>query len=167
MKKVLVIMGSDSDFSVMKQALDVLDQFGIGYGAEVCSAHRTPERAARIASGAADAGYGVIIAGAGLAAHLPGVLASYTVLPVIGVPISGGALGGLDALYAIVQMPSGIPVATVAIDGAANAAILAVQILAVSDAALSGRLAGYKAGLAAKVEEKNKALQEKLPHRSL
>ena len=132
-RKVLVVMGSDSDYPVMEACFKTLRDFGVTFDATVCSAHRTPDRAAELAKSAADEGYGVIIAAAGLAAHLPGVLAAMTILPVIGVPIHGGALNGLDALYAIVQMPSGIPVATVAIDGAANAAILAVQMLSLGE----------------------------------
>jgi 5-(carboxyamino)imidazole ribonucleotide mutase len=161
-KRVLVVMGSDSDYPVMEACFRTLQEFGVSFEAVVCSAHRTPDQAARLARSAQADGYGVIIAAAGLAAHLPGVLAAFTVLPVIGVPIKGGALNGVDALYAIVQMPSGIPVATVAIDGAANAAILAAQILAIEDPSLSDRLVKYKENLAAGVAARNERLQEKL-----
>lgn len=161
-RKVLVVMGSDSDYPVMEACFKTLRDFGVSFDATVCSAHRTPDRAAELAKSAADEGYGVIIAAAGLAAHLPGVLAAMTTLPVIGVPIHGGALNGLDALYAIVQMPSGIPVATVAIDGAANAAILAVQMLSLGEPDLMAKLADHKAGLADAVDKRNQRLQEKL-----
>lgn len=162
MNKVLIVMGSDSDFPVMEPCFAQLKQLGVAFSAEVCSAHRTPGRAAALASGARDEGFGVIIAAAGLAAHLPGVLAAYTTLPVIGVPVGGGPLNGTDALYAIVQMPTGIPVATVAINGAANAAILACQILAVADSELAARLAATKEKMAAAVAERNERLQQKL-----
>lgn len=161
-KQVLVVMGSDSDFPVMESCFKTLQDFGVDFKATVCSAHRTPERAAELAKGAASQGYGVIIAAAGLAAHLPGVLAAFTTLPVIGVPIRSGALNGQDALYAIVQMPTGIPVATVAIDGAANAAILAVQILSVGDPALVTRLEAFKTSLADAVAVRDQKLQDKL-----
>lgn len=161
-RKVLVVMGSDSDYPVMEACFKTLRDFGVTFDATVCSAHRTPDRAAELAKSAADEGYGVIIAAAGLAAHLPGVLAAMTILPVVGVPIHGGALNGLDALYAIVQMPSGIPVATVAIDGAANAAILAVQMLSLGEPELVAKLATHKSGLADAVDKRNQRLQEKL-----
>lgn len=167
MKKVLVIMGSDSDFQVMQQTFKTLQQFGVEYQAEVCSAHRTPDAAAGLASGAYDSGFGVIIAAAGLAAHLPGVLAAYTILPVIGVPIASGSLNGVDALYSIVQMPAGIPVAAVAIDGAANAAILAVQILAGSDGSLAEKLLQHKADLKNKVEDRNRSLKARMAETGL
>ena len=128
----------------------------------MCSAHRTPDLAAKIASSAKENGYSVIIAAAGLAAHLAGVIAAHTVLPVIGVPCKGGALHGVDALYAVVQMPTGIPVATVAIDGGSNAAILAAQMLAISDESLSEKLAEYKKGLADSVADRDARLQEKI-----
>ncbi|MBR2749974.1 MAG: 5-(carboxyamino)imidazole ribonucleotide mutase [Clostridiales bacterium] len=160
--KVLVVMGSDSDFPVMEGCFKLLKKFDIPFDARVCSAHRTPELAAQIASSAKADGYSVIIAAAGLAAHLAGVIAAHTVLPVIGVPCKGGALHGVDALYAVVQMPTGIPVATVAIDGGSNAAILAAQMLALSDEVLSGKLSEYKAGLAASVAERDARLQEKI-----
>ena len=167
MKKVLVIMGSDSDFSVMQQTFKVLQQFGVAYHAEVCSAHRTPESAAQIAQSAFDDGFGVVIAAAGLAAHLPGVVAAHTILPVIGVPIASGALNGVDALYSIVQMPTGIPVATVAIDGAANAAILAVQILACSDSSLADKLVRHKSDLKDTVESRNQSLRTRMAEAGL
>ncbi|MDQ1426983.1 MAG: 5-(carboxyamino)imidazole ribonucleotide mutase [Acidimicrobiaceae bacterium] len=141
---VAVIMGSANDAPKMAPALDVLTDFGVKATQHVISAHRTPEAAASFARGARDAGYGALICGAGMAAHLAGVMAAHTTLPVVGVPLSGGALNGVDALYAIVQMPRGVPVATVAVDGAANAALLAVEILAVSDPSLAGRLAEYR-----------------------
>ncbi|HAU50708.1 MAG TPA: 5-(carboxyamino)imidazole ribonucleotide mutase [Clostridiales bacterium] len=162
MAKVLVVMGSDSDFPVMEGCFKLLKKFDIAFDAKVCSAHRTPDLASRIASSAKEDGYSVIIAAAGLAAHLAGVIAAHTVLPVIGVPCKGGALHGVDALYAVVQMPTGIPVATVAIDGGSNAAILAAQMLALSDEALSKKLVEYKAGLAASVAERDARLQEKI-----
>lgn len=161
-KRVLVVMGSDSDFPVMEACFRMLQELGLSYDAHVCSAHRTPDRAAKLARNAQKDGFGVIIAAAGLAAHLPGVLAAFSVLPVIGVPIRGGALNGQDALYSIAQMPSGIPVATVAIDGATNAAILAAQILAVQDETLTERLYNYKENLADAVNARNQRLQEKL-----
>jgi 5-(carboxyamino)imidazole ribonucleotide mutase len=155
-------MGSDSDYPVMTACIKTLDDFGIPCRVRICSAHRSPAEAADLAKNAADEGFAVIIAAAGLAAHLPGVLAAWTTLPVIGVPIKSGALAGQDALYSIVQMPAGIPVATVAIDGAANAAILAAQILAIRDTGLQARLKEHKAKLAASVSERQKRLDEKL-----
>jgi len=160
--KVLVVMGSDSDFPVMESCFKLLNRFEIPYEAKICSAHRSPYQAADLAVSAKEQGFGVIIAAAGLAAHLPGVLAAYTILPVIGVPCKGGALQGVDALYAIVQMPTGIPVATVAIDGAANAAILAAQILALGSETLSSKLTLYKKELEASVGLRNERLAEKL-----
>lgn len=161
-KRVLVVMGSDSDYPVMEACFKTLKSFGVEFEATVCSAHRTPERAASLARTAADLGFGVIIAAAGLAAHLPGVLAAFTILPVIGVPIKGGALNGQDALYAIVQMPTGIPVATVAIDGAANAAILAVQMLSLAEPKLQEQLIMHKADLEQAVLIRDQKLKEKL-----
>lgn len=160
--KAAVIMGSDSDYSVMKNCIKTLKDFGVETEVIVCSAHRTPEKAAEFAKNAESNGFYVIIAAAGKAAHLPGVLAAYTPLPVIGVPIKSSTMDGLDSLLSIVQMPSGIPVATVAIDGAENAALLAVQIMSLKDENLRNKMKKYKEMLAAKVEEKNKALQEKL-----
>jgi 5-(carboxyamino)imidazole ribonucleotide mutase len=142
--KVAVLMGSASDQARMTQATELLASFGVEATEHVMSAHRTPDVVAAFAKAARDEGYGVVICGAGMAAALPGVVAAYTTLPVIGVPLSGSALSGIDALYAIVQMPRGVPVATVAVDGAANAALLAVEILAVSDPSLAGRLAEYR-----------------------
>lgn len=160
--KVLVVMGSDSDFSVMEPCFKLLQNFAIPYDACVCSAHRSPKKAAEIASQAKDKGYKVIIAAAGLAAHLPGVLAAFTILPVIGVPICTGALSGTDALYSIVQMPAGVPVASVAIDGSANAAILAAQIMALSDETIADKLISYKSELEKTVELRNERLAGKL-----
>ena len=140
MKKVAVVMGSDSDLKTMQGAVDMLRKLEIPFTVRVISAHRTPEAARDFAAGAADSGYGAIICGAGKAAHLAGAFAANTLLPVIGVPIKSSTLDGLDALLSTVQMPQGMPVATVAIDGAANAALLAAQILAVSDAELAERL---------------------------
>jgi len=140
MKKVAVIMGSDSDLPVLKPCFEQLKRYGIPFEAHVYSAHRTPDEAAAFAASAAANGFGVLIAAAGKAAHLAGALAARTVLPVIGIPVKASTLDGLDALLSTVQMPSGLPVATVAIDGAANAAILAAQIIAVSDAELAEKL---------------------------
>ena len=158
-KKVAVIMGSDSDLPVVMPAIQVLKRFGIETEARVMSAHRTPELAAQFSSKARENGFGVIIAAAGKAAHLAGVLAAHTTLPVIGIPVKSSTLDGLDALLATVQMPSGIPVATVAIDGAKNAALLAVQILALSDEALSDKLMEMKTKMNDEVIEKDKKLQ--------
>jgi 5-(carboxyamino)imidazole ribonucleotide mutase len=144
--KVAVIMGSTSDAERMKPALEWLDRFGVEGEEAVLSAHRTPAKVAEFARSARDQGFGVLICGAGMAAHLAGAVAAQTTLPVIGVPLSGGALSGVDALYSTVQMPRGIPVATVAIDGAANAAVLAVEILATADKALAARLDEFRAG---------------------
>jgi len=159
MKKVAVVMGSDSDLPVVSAAIKQLRAFGIPCEARVISAHRTPREAEKFASGARDAGFGAIIAAAGKAAHLAGVLAAYTTLPVIGLPIKSSTMDGLDSLLSIVQMPSGVPVATVAIGGADNAAILAAQILAVHDDALAQRLSEYKEQMAEAVREKDKNLQ--------
>jgi 5-(carboxyamino)imidazole ribonucleotide mutase len=158
--KVAIVMGSDSDLPIMRAACDFLDEMAVPYRVYISSAHRLPEKTAEIAKTAEAEGIEVLIAGAGGAAHLAGVIAALTVLPVIGVPIRSAALSGVDSLYSIVQMPSGIPVATVAIDGAKNAAILACQILAVKDAALRDKLRVFKAELAAGVEKKNTRLQE-------
>lgn len=160
--QVGIIMGSDSDFPLMKKAADVLDEFGIGYEVKVSSAHRTPEDTLEFAQTAAERGLKVIIAGAGAAAHLPGVIAAKTTLPVIGVPINATALNGLDALYAIVQMPSGVPVASVGIDGAKNAGLLAVQILATGDDALTQKLIAYKEDMKEAVLKKNAKIQKTL-----
>ena len=162
MKKVAVIMGSDSDLPVVGKAIDKLGDFGVPVEVHVMSAHRTPEAAAAFSASAADKGFGVIIAAAGKAAHLAGVLAAHTVLPVIGIPVKSSTLDGLDALLSTVQMPSCIPVATVAIDGAENAALLAVQMLALSDETLKNRLIAMKKTMAEGVLAKDKALADKL-----
>ena len=153
MKKVLVVMGSDSDLKVMEKCVDRLKSFDIPTEVRICSAHRTP------AVAAAAEGFGVIIAAAGKAAHLGGVLAAYTTLPVIGVPMATSVMGGMDSLLSIVQMPKGIPVATVAIDGADNAAILAAQMIALSDDALAAKLAQFKADMAAEVTAKDEKVR--------
>jgi 5-(carboxyamino)imidazole ribonucleotide mutase len=147
--KVAVLMGSASDQARMSQATELLGRLGVEATEHVMSAHRNPEVVSAFARDARQQGYGVLICGAGMAAALPGVVAAHTTLPVIGVPLSGSALSGVDSLYAIVQMPRGVPVATVAIDGAANAALLAVEILAVGDADLAARLDGYRGEWAA------------------
>ena len=158
-KKVAVIMGSDSDLPIVSGAVKELKKYGVAVEAHVMSAHRTPAIACEFAARARENGFGVIIAAAGKAAHLAGVLAAHTTLPVIGIPIKSSTLDGLDALLATVQMPSGIPVATVAIDVAKNAAILALQILAVSDSELAERLSRTKEEMAREVAEKDKQLQ--------
>jgi len=155
-----IIMGSDSDWPVMKAAADICSEFGIAHEVKVISAHRTPQDLAHYASGAHERGLKVIIAGAGGAAHLPGVAAAFTPLPVIGVPIQSQALNGMDSLLSIVQMPSGIPVATVAIGGAKNAGILAAQILAVGDADLTRKVIEFKDKLARDSRAKNQKLAE-------
>lgn len=160
--KVAVIMGSDSDLSVMKSCIKILKDFEISCEVMVCSAHRTPDKASEFAKHAEANGIDVIIAAAGKAAHLPGVLAAYTPIPVIGVPVKSSTMDGLDSLLSIVQMPSGIPVATVAIDGAENAALLAVQILSVAYHELRHKMIDYKKSLAEKVEKKNIELQKML-----
>lgn len=142
--RVAVLMGSPNDRPKMAPAVETLEQFGVAVEERVMSAHRTPGVVATFSKGARDAGFAVVICGAGMAAHLAGAVAAQTTLPVIGVPLSGGALNGVDALYATVQMPRGIPVATVAVDGALNAALLAVEILAVSDPSLADKLADYR-----------------------
>ena len=144
MPEIAVVYGSKSDEGVMQGAFDILEEFGIEFESAVLSAHRQPEETAEFAKKAAGKGIKIIIAGAGLAAALPGVIASHTILPVIGVPVAGGPLNGVDALYAIVQMPKGIPVATVGISNAKNAALLAVQILALSDPALANKIDNYR-----------------------
>ncbi len=159
MKKVALIMGSDSDLPVVKKAADVLKEYGVPYEAHIYSAHRTPEQAKDFAQNAAANGFGVIIGFAGKAAHLAGALAANTLLPVIGVPVKSSALDGLDALLSTVQMPSGIPVATVAIDGAQNAAILAIQILALGNVELAEKLAEFRAKASETVLAGDAALQ--------
>ena len=161
-KKVAVIMGSDSDLPVMGEAVKRLKDFNIPFEVHIMSAHRTPAMAEEFAKNARANGFGAIIAGAGMAAHLAGVLAAFTTLPVIAVPLKSKALEGMDALLAMVQMPSGIPVACVGIDNAANAALLAVQILAVSDAALAGQLAAHKQAMEQGVLAKDQAVQNAL-----
>lgn len=154
-----VIMGSDSDLPVMKAAGEALEELGVGYELTVVSAHRTPERMADYARDAVDRGLRVIIAGAGGAAHLPGMVAALTPLPVIGVPVKTSSLSGLDSLLSIVQMPGGVPVATVAINGAKNAGLLAAQILSVADDGLRDRITSYKAALRESVEAKASKLE--------
>lgn len=161
MKKVAVLMGSDSDLPIVEKGINVLREYGIPFEVHVYSAHRTPREAAEFVSGAKDAGFGVIIAAAGMAAHLAGAVAANTTLPVIGIPISCKNTGGMDALLATVQMPSGIPVATVAIDGAANAAHLAAEILALSDDSLADKLCEARVKASETVLMKNKAVEEK------
>lgn len=160
MAKVGIVMGSDSDMPVMAQAAEVLEQFGIDFEMTIISAHREPDTFFEYAKSAESRGMKVIIAGAGKAAHLPGMCAAIFPLPVIGVPIHTKSLGGVDSLYSIVQMPSGIPVATVAINGAANAAILAAKMLSISDAALQDKLAAYKEGLKDQVVAKDEKLNK-------
>ncbi len=161
-KKVAVIMGSDSDWPTVKPACTQLSQLGIPFEAHIMSAHRTPALAAEFARSARDNGFGVIICAAGMAAHLAGASAANTTLPIIGIPLKGGAMDGLDALLATVQMPSGIPVATVALNGAKNAAVLAAQILAVSDGELAARLDQARADMGVQIAEKEAKLQAEL-----
>jgi len=153
-------MGSESDLPVVKGAFDILKSFDVPFEARVLSAHRSPGETAKWASSARERGLKVLIAAAGGAAHLGGVVAAHTTLPVIGIPVGGGSINGLDALLATVQMPSGIPVATVAISGAKNAALLAVQILGTSDASIASRLASYKVEMTEKVAQMNARVQE-------
>lgn len=162
MKKVGIIMGSDSDLPIVKKATDMLASLGVPYEAHIYSAHRTPVEARDFALTARDNGFGAIIAFAGMAAHLAGALAANTTLPVIGVPCKGGAMDGLDALLATVQMPTGIPVATVALNGGANAALLAAQIIAVEDKDLAVRLDAKRSADAAAVLAKDKSVSERL-----
>lgn len=162
MKKVAIIMGSDSDLPVVKKAMEVLEQYEVPFEVHVFSAHRTPKEAKDFASSASENGFGVIMAAAGKAAHLAGAIAANTLLPVIGIPIKASVLDGMDALLSTVQMPAGIPVATVAIDGAANAAILAIQILAVGDAELTAKLSASREKAAKAVLEKDRQICEEL-----
>ena len=162
MARVAIVMGSDSDWKVMQQAQEILQEFGVESEVEVLSAHRTPEKMLQWGKQAADQGVKVIIAGAGGAAHLPGMLASVSSLPVIGVPVSLGKLDGMDSLLSIVQMPAGVPVATVSIDGAKNAGLLALKILGVSDSTIQKTLDQYRGDLQKLVEEKNKNLKSSL-----
>lgn len=161
MKKVGIVMGSDSDLPIVEKAFAVLDEYSVPYEVHVFSAHRTPEQARDFSLNARKNGFGAIIAAAGKAAHLAGALAANTTLPVIGIPVKSSTLDGMDALLSTVQMPSGIPVATVAIDGAANAALLAVEILSVSDEALAEKLDSARKSAAEKVLEKNSVIEEK------
>jgi 5-(carboxyamino)imidazole ribonucleotide mutase len=165
MKKPLVgvLMGSESDLPVMEKAAEVLKEMAILHEIDICSAHRTPEKAIDYAKTARGRGIEVLIAGAGMAAHLAGVLASHTTLPVIGIPLQSGALGGIDALYSTVQMPPGIPVATVGIDGAKNAAYLACEILSIKYPEITKRLENFRQKTRKGLEEKSKALKERNP----
>lgn len=158
MKKTALIMGSDSDMPIVEKAIAVLKKLEMPYDVHIMSAHRTPERTSEFAKSAVDAGYGVIVAFAGKAAHLAGVIAAQTTLPVIGVPIKSADLGGMDALLSTVQMPSGIPVATVAIDGGANAAWLAARMISIGEPELASRLCAERERMAAEVEAKDKKL---------
>ncbi|MBQ9742560.1 MAG: 5-(carboxyamino)imidazole ribonucleotide mutase [Ruminococcus sp.] len=159
MKKVAVVMGSDSDLPVVKKATDVLEEFGVPFEVRVLSAHRTPLEAQEFARSARDNGFGVIIAAAGMAAHLAGAFAANTTLPVIGIPIKAKYLDGVDALLSTVQMPTGMPVATVAIDGAANAALLSIQMLAIYDDELRQKYDAYRAEATSKVLEKDRTIK--------
>ena len=161
MKKVGILMGSDSDLPVVEKAMNTLEEYGVPYEVHVYSAHRTPAEAISFACNAKENGFGVIIAAAGMAAHLGGVLAANTTLPVIGIPCKSSVLDGMDALLATVQMPSGIPVATVAINGGTNAALLAIEMLAISDEALAEKLADKRKADAEAVLAKNAAVEEK------
>lgn len=161
-KKAAVIMGSDSDFPVVKSALTELKKYGVEFECRVMSAHRTPAEAAEFAANAKDNGFGVIICAAGMAAHLAGVVAGHTTLPVIGIPMKSKALEGMDALLATVMMPPGVPVAAVGIDGAKNAAVLAVQMLAIADEELAEKLADEKKKMADGVREKDAKLQAEI-----
>ena len=162
MKKVGIVMGSDSDLPILRKTMDTLKELGIPFECHVFSAHRTPEEARDFARNARSSGIGVMIAAAGMAAHLAGAIAANTTLPVIGLPCKGPCFDGMDALLSTVMMPSGIPVATVAVNGGVNAALLAAQILAVSDDALAAKLDAKRASDAAKVLEKDAALQAEL-----
>ncbi len=160
MKKIAIIMGSDSDLPIVSKAADTLKSFGVPFEVHVFSAHRTPEEAKEFSCNARKNGFGAIIAAAGMAAHLAGAIAANTTLPVIGIPIKSAGLGGIDALLSTVQMPSGIPVATVAIDGAVNAALLCVEILAVTDSELAEKLDNKRKADYENVLSKNKAVEE-------
>ena len=161
MKKIGIVMGSDSDLPVVEKAITTLNEYGVGFEVHVFSAHRTPEQAKEFAKNARKNGFGAIIAAAGKAAHLAGAIAANTTLPVVGIPVKSSTLDGLDALLSTVQMPSGIPVATVAIDGAANAALLCIEILAASDDELAEKLDKARAAAAENVLKKDKAISEK------
>ena len=162
MKKVGIVMGSDSDLPVIQKAVTILNELEIPFETHVYSAHRTPEQARAFAADAREAGFGVLIAAAGMAAHLAGALAANTALPVIGIPCKGGVLDGMDALLSTVQMPTGIPVAAVGVNGGGNAALLAAQILAVEDASLAQRLADKRAADARKVLDKDASISDRL-----
>ena len=162
MKKVGIIMGSDSDLPIVRKAMDTLAAFGVPYEVHIYSAHRTPDEAGVFAAKAREEGFGVLICAAGMAAHLAGAFAGNSTLPVIGIPMKGGAVDGLDALLATVQMPSGIPVATVAINGAKNAAVLAAQMLAICDDELAAKLDAARVKMAAQIAEKEAKLQAEL-----
>ncbi len=162
MKKVAILMGSDSDMPVVQKAIDTLKSLDVPVEVHIMSAHRTPHEVSEFVQNAKGNGFGVLIAAAGMAAHLAGVVAAHTLLPVIGIPCKGGAMDGLDALLSTVQMPPGIPVATVGLGAGANAALLAAQILAVSDEALAGRLLEHRTSMTDAVLEKDKKLQEQL-----
>lgn len=162
-----VVMGSDSDLPIMQQALDTLADFGVSYEAIVASAHRSPDRASLYASSAQERGLKVIICGAGWAAHLAGTMAALTILPVIGVPLASSPLNGLDSLFSTVQMPSGVPVSTMSLNGARNAALAAIQMLALSDADLADKLSSYKSQMAEVVAERNNNLVAKLKKKNI
>lgn len=161
MKKIGIIMGSDSDLPIVTKAIDMLDSFHVPYEVHVFSAHRTPLEAAQFSASARENGFGAIIAAAGMAAHLAGAIAANTTLPVVGIPVASANLGGIDALLSTVQMPTGIPVATVAVGGAANAALLCIQMLAIEDAELAKALADKRASDSAKVLAKNADIEAK------
>ena len=160
MKKIAIIMGSDSDLPIVKKAIDTLVEFGVPHEVHVFSAHRTPEESALFSKNARENGFGAIIAAAGMAAHLAGAIAANTTLPVVGIPVSSNNMGGIDALLSTVQMPSGIPVATVAVNGAANAALLCIQMLAIEDAELAAALNAKRQKDRETVLKKNAALEE-------
>lgn len=160
--KVAIVMGSDSDFPTIRPAIKILKSFGVKFEVSIMSAHRNPYNISEYAKTAEDRGIGVIIGAAGKAAHLPGVIAAYTTLPVIGLPIKSSTLDGLDSLLSIVQMPKGIPVATVAIDGSENAALLAIQILSISDEQLAKDLKKYRSSMAQQVQLKNDEIQKQI-----
>ena len=164
MKKIGIIMGSDSDLPIVQKAINTLEEFDVPFEVHVYSAHRTPVEAKDFATSARERGFGAIIAAAGMAAHLAGAMAANTTLPVIGIPVSTKYFGGMDALLSTVQMPSGMPVATVAVDGAANAALLAIQILAVEDASLAAKLDAKRTSGAQTVLEKNAKIEEQFNH---
>lgn len=166
MKKIAVIMGSASDLPTVRPAIDTLAAFGVPAEVHVFSAHRTPAEAAAFSRGAREAGFGAIIAAAGMAAHLAGALAAGTTLPVVGIPVSSAQMGGMDALLSTVQMPSGIPVATVAVNGATNAALLCIEMLAITDPALAAALDARRARDAAAVLERNRAVEEEFNSRA-